>query len=129
MIYEKRNIEKINTLTQKGILMAKEWIGKLKTAKREVLITSGYRTKSEQDALYALGRTKPGKIVTNNKGGTSSHNFHIAIDFCPVDNKGNLLWSDVKKFKQYAAVAKMCGFEWGGDWKKFPDQCHLQYKD
>ena len=81
MIYEKRNTERINTLTPKGIAIAKEWLGKLKTAKREVLITSGYRTKTEQDALYALGRTKVGKIVTNSKGGQSSHNFHIAIEF------------------------------------------------
>ena len=30
------------------------------------------RTKAEQDALYAKGRTKPGKIVTNAKGSSYS---------------------------------------------------------
>ncbi|WP_445670015.1 M15 family metallopeptidase [Paenibacillus sp. FSL R10-2771] len=36
-----------------------------------IVITQGLRTISEQDALYAQGRTKPGQIVTNAKGGTS----------------------------------------------------------
>lgn len=34
-----------------------------------IVITQGLRTIEEQDALYAQGRTKPGPIVTNAKGG------------------------------------------------------------
>jgi peptidoglycan L-alanyl-D-glutamate endopeptidase CwlK len=45
------------------------------------IATSGYRTYGEQDALYAKGRTVPGAWATNAKGGQSSHNFGIAIDF------------------------------------------------
>lgn len=41
------------------------------------------RTKAEQDALYAQGRTKPGKIVTNAKGSSysSMHQWGVAFDF------------------------------------------------
>ncbi|MED0738884.1 M15 family metallopeptidase, partial [Aneurinibacillus thermoaerophilus] len=46
-----------------------------------VLITQGYRSIAEQNELYAQGRTKPGKIVTNAKGGTSYHNYGLALDF------------------------------------------------
>lgn len=41
-----------------------------KCAKKEIylIITEGFRSKEYQDSLYAQGRTKPGKIVTNAKG-------------------------------------------------------------
>lgn len=38
------------------------------------------RTISEQNELYAQGRTKPGKVVTFAKGGQSMHNYGLAID-------------------------------------------------
>lgn len=45
-----------------------------KCAKKGIylIITEGFRTKEYQDVLYAKGRTKPGKIVTNAKGSTYS---------------------------------------------------------
>lgn len=49
-------------------------------------ITQGMRTWTEQDALYAQGRTVPGQIVTNAKGGESWHNFGCAVDFVPMLN-------------------------------------------
>lgn len=47
-----------------------------------IRVVSGYRSHAEQDALYAQGRTKPGPIVTNAKGGQSFHNFGVAFDVC-----------------------------------------------
>lgn len=43
--------------------------------------THGFRTYGEQMALWAKGRTVRGPIVTNAKGGQSSHNFGLAVDF------------------------------------------------
>lgn len=42
--------------------------------------TFGTRTYEEQNALYAQGRTTPGKIVTNARGGQGAHNFGLATD-------------------------------------------------
>lgn len=93
-----------------------------------VLITDGYRSKAEQDALYAQGRTKPGKIVTNAKGGQSNHNFGIAVDFCLTNEKGTIANYTVNSdWRRVAAIAKSKGFEWGGDWKGFVDNPHLEY--
>ena len=47
----------------------------------DYIMIGGTRTYAEQDALYAQGRSKPGPIVTNVKGGYSNHNFGIAGDF------------------------------------------------
>ncbi|UTI39875.1 peptidoglycan-binding protein [Niallia sp. RD1] len=93
-----------------------------------VLITDGYRSYAEQDALYAQGRTKPGKIVTNAKGGQSNHNFGIAVDFCLTNKEGTAAyWTVNAQWKRVAAIAKSMGFEWGGDWTSFKDNPHLEY--
>jgi len=54
-----------------------------------VRIVQGLRTIEEQNSLYAQGRTKPGKIVTNAKGGQSYHNYGMAIDFALLYDKDN----------------------------------------
>lgn len=92
-----------------------------------VLITQGLRTWEEQDELYAQGRTKPGKVVTNAKGGESWHNFGLAFDIVVLDSVGKGDWDTAHPgWKQAAAIGKSLGLEWGGDWKKFKDMPHFQ---
>lgn len=97
------------------------------------------RNFAEQDALYAQGRTKPGKIVTKAKGGQSYHNYGLAIDIVLlVDKDKNGTYEaaswDVKTdfdgdgksdWMEAVAVFKRYGWEWGGDWR-FVDQPHFQ---
>jgi peptidoglycan LD-endopeptidase CwlK len=92
-----------------------------------VLITQGYRSIAEQNELYAQGRTKPGKIVTNAKGGYSYHNFGLAFDIVIQNADGSLCWSVAdKRWKTVGAIGKSLDLEWGGDWRKFPDYPHFQ---
>lgn len=48
-----------------------------------IRVVQGLRTFSEQNALYAQGRTAPGKIVTNAMAGHSWHNWGFAVDCIP----------------------------------------------
>ena len=57
----------------------------------EILVTSTLRTFDEQAYLFAIGRTKPGDIVTNAKAGESWHNFGLASDDVPLVN-GKAVW-------------------------------------
>jgi peptidoglycan L-alanyl-D-glutamate endopeptidase CwlK len=97
------------------------------------------RTFAEQDALFAQGRSKPGKVVTNAKGGQSYHNYGLAIDIVLIldkDKNGTFetaSW-DVKSdfdgdkkadWMEVVQIFKRYGFEWGGDWK-FLDLPHFQ---
>lgn len=97
------------------------------------------RTIAEQNALYAQGRTKPGKRVTNARGGLSFHNYGLAIDIVLIhdtDGDGDFdraVW-DVKTdfdgdkksdWMEVVAIFKQWGWEWGGDWK-FVDAPHFQ---
>jgi peptidoglycan L-alanyl-D-glutamate endopeptidase CwlK len=102
----------------------------LETAKKQgidLLVTSTYRDNASQNALYAQGRTTPGKIVTNAKAGQSWHNYRCAVDVVPIV-AGKPRW-DVKDevWQQVGALGKAAGLEWAGDWKRFKEYPHFQY--
>jgi hypothetical protein len=91
-----------------------------------VEIVQGLRTFAEQDALYAQGRTQPGPIVTQARGGESNHNYGLAADLCPFVN-GKPNWNaPLSVWATIGAVAAEHGLEWGGAWKKFLDKPHVQ---
>lgn len=99
-----------------------------------ILITDGFRSSLEQDALYEQGRSAKGQVVTNVKGGASYHNYGLAIDFALRTPHGDVIW-DLKydgnrngkaDWAEVVAIAKTLGFAWGGDWKTFKDYPHLQ---
>ncbi|BAU29772.1 peptidoglycan L-alanyl-D-glutamate endopeptidase CwlK [Aneurinibacillus soli] len=93
-----------------------------------VLITQGYRSIAEQNDLYAQGRTKPGKIVTNARGGQSYHNYGLAIDFALYTKDGkDVTWDDSSaEWQQVVRVFKSKGFAWGGDFNTFKDTPHFE---
>jgi len=82
-----------------------------------------YRTIAEQDILYEQGRSLPGHIVTNAKGGQSYHNFGLAIDLCVLNDTG-VNWS--YDMAQLRPIAQKYMIEWGGDWHSMKDYPHFQ---
>ncbi|AIW03657.1 endolysin [Bacillus phage Pascal] len=100
----------------------------------KLVLAEGYRSVARQNELYAQGRTKKydenGKrlyIVTNARGGSSYHNFGLAVDFAVLDpkNENKLDYTD-SKYRQVGKIGKALGLEWGGDWKKIYDAPHFQ---
>ncbi|MFB5761017.1 M15 family metallopeptidase [Paenibacillus medicaginis] len=100
-----------------------------------IVITQGLRTITEQNELYAQGRTKPGQVVTNAKGGYSFHNFGVAVDFALLLPDGRSVSWDTSRdgnadrkadWMQVVEIGKALGFEWGGDWKSFKDMPHFE---
>ena len=91
-------------------------------------IGAGCRTQAEQDALYAQGRTKPGKIVTNTR--KSNHIGGFAVDIIVLVN--NAVTWDMKYYKAVADAAKKAARElnipivWGGDWATPVDGPHIE---
>lgn len=93
-----------------------------------VLVVETVRDKEYQASLYARGRSKPGKIVTNQK----TPSFHwdkvgLAFDICK-NVKGHE-YDDADFFRRCGAIGKEMGFTWGGDWKSLPDKPHFQWDD
>jgi hypothetical protein len=103
----------------------------LEQAGIEIRVTQGFRTWAEQDALYAQGRTAPGEIVTNCKGGNSYHNFGLAVDCVPsqfgLDQPYNPDWNaSHPDWKRMEAVGASLGLDVGANWRSFPDAPHFQ---
>jgi peptidoglycan LD-endopeptidase CwlK len=92
----------------------------------DVLIYCTLRTRQEQDELYTHGRTKPGAIVTNAKGGQSAHNFGLAFDGVPLI-QGRPAWDDHEHWNTYGRIAASVGLEWAGTWVKFREFPHVQF--
>ena len=111
-------------------------------------ITDGARTAEEQFALYQIGRSKPGRIVTNCDGKKAKSNHQIkadgyghAVDIFPCGVIENGVYRkftseegyDEKKLKLIAnhilavAKSKNINIEWGGNWKMH-DTPHFELK-
>ena len=104
------------------------------TGRAKVRITHTLRTFEEQDELYAQGRTKPGKKVTNAKGGDSFHNYGVSADIVLIINGISASWDTKKDFDkdqqsdwmEVVKVFKDAGWAWGGDWRTFKDMPHFE---
>ena len=122
-----RNISDLLPQVQK---LANAFIEKCKAAGIDVLITSTYRDKESQAALFAQGRTTPGKIVTNARAGQSFHNYRVAFDVVPLRN-GKAAWGtaneDAVLWKKIGAIGVECGLEWAGNWRTFKEFPHFQF--
>jgi peptidoglycan L-alanyl-D-glutamate endopeptidase CwlK len=93
-----------------------------------IIVIFGYRSVEEQDWLYAQGRTRPGNKVTNARGGSSAHNFGLAVDLAPDP----LNWNNIKRFDEMVDAAKKIIAEnnypitCGADFKSIVDRPHFE---
>jgi peptidoglycan L-alanyl-D-glutamate endopeptidase CwlK len=98
-------------------------------------ITFTYRSPATQDALYAQGRTKPGRIVTNARAGSSFHNYGLAYDATPTALLQLPNWGDAPAYQKetdriwalYGRLAREQGLRWGGDFKSIRDRPHCEW--
>ncbi|MCU7552131.1 M15 family metallopeptidase [Chitinophagaceae bacterium LB-8] len=121
-----RDIKDAHPILQEQFAKAKETFEKT-YPNVTVILTATYRSPEEQNDLYAQGKTKPGKKVTNAKGGQSPHNFKpsFAIDVAfVIDTKVD--WSE-KWFKLFSTRMVNPKIEWGGQWK-YVDYPHYVIK-
>jgi len=130
-------------------LRARAFIGALRAAGVEHVVTSTKRTTAEQIALYAQGRTdlekvnalredadlpplvpKENRYVVTNCDGVSRKSRHQsgrALDVVPADKRGNPFWPkrDDPRWAEIGIIGESCGFTWGGRWE-FQDNPHYE---
>nr|WP_097073936.1 M15 family metallopeptidase [Ureibacillus xyleni] len=130
MIYDDRNRNNLNKLADHTKIAAYKWYQYCIDNQIQILIYETIRTKEKQAENVAKGASK------------TMMSYHLvgqALDFVPVNSKGEATWSinsyirkDVMSAINYA---KSLGFTWGGDWdndgewrdETFLDSPHLQY--
>ncbi len=120
------NSRDIKDLHPHVAVLCESFIDACKAKGIDVIITSTYRDIESQNALYAQGRTKQGRKVTNARGGDSYHNYRIAFDFCPIVN-GKADWNNAATFTRCGEIAEGLGLEWAGRWKSFKELVHCQF--
>lgn len=99
-----------------------------------VFTTCTYRSPEEQEELYAIGRTKPGRKVTWTLNSKHNHREDgqpaaLAIDVAILRN-GKLVWKtsgeEGKLWRKIGAIGESFGLTWGGRWKNTPDFSHFE---
>jgi peptidoglycan L-alanyl-D-glutamate endopeptidase CwlK len=136
---------------------ALKFMGELRALKIDVLVTCTFRDEEAQNELYAQGRTRreldvvglshveprPGRILTNAKGGWSFHQYKVALDLVPLRH-GKPVWGtlgdgidddprdddtdDLELWQRVGEIAEFCGMAWAGRWKgKLREMAHFQY--
>lgn len=124
-----RDLNDLNQSTRQMAMMHKQ----LCAAKGvELLIYCTLRSNEEQTALYSIGRTKTGDIVTNARAGESAHNPDergkaSAYDCCPMI-AGKPMWnSSHPAWKTVGKCGEEAGLLWAGRWAgKLKESCHFQ---
>lgn len=115
---------KVKSLAENFLVQANAYLARYGY---QVKVISTLRNNKEQADLYAQGRTKPGKIVTNAGPGKSVHNFGCAFDIGIFrDGIYNPPAGD-KYYDEISKIGKTIGLEWGGDWISIKDRPHYQY--
>ena len=79
-----RTLRAIDTLAPYFQKRVRGWCTEMVNSKIPPLIYCGRRTMEEQTALFAIGRTSPGKVVTKARAGESYHNYGLAFDWVPL---------------------------------------------
>ena len=114
-----KNLATVQSQLQK---LGRELLRRLAAEGLTFKVTSGNRTQAEQDALYAQGRTKPGKVVTWTR--RSRHIGGRAIDLTLFSGK-NPVWES-KHYDRAGVIGEELGLVWGGRWKRTPDRPHFE---
>lgn len=118
----------LNDLLPHVKTLAEAFLHGCEKAGHPVLIYCTYRSNEEQDEMYKIGRTKPGKIVTNARGGQSAHNTREAFDFVPMIG-GKPQWNDGALYAKCGAIAESVGLTWSGRWSgKLKETAHCEYR-
>lgn len=91
-----------------------------------------YRPAALQNQYYAQGRTTPGRVITNARGGDSPHNSTLngkpaskAFDIYPVTGTALAPAGDAR-WKALAEIGKALGLVWGGDFRTIKDCPHFE---
>jgi len=78
-------------------------------------ITSGFRSLSEQDAIYDSGRTEEGHIVSWAEAGKSMHNYGYAVDVVDRWRGYFANWERLAKIGEFCGLAQV-------------DDAHFEYR-
>lgn len=126
-----RNLDHLHPLLEP---ICREFLRQCEYEKLNVFVTFTWRSAEEQDALYAQGRTKTGKIVTRATSKNSKHCFILngkpaskAFDIAIKDDAGKIIENGDHPFYEKAGeIGESLDLIWGGRWRSIKDASHFE---
>jgi len=123
MSKQDRDLSKLHPEFRRRLMLAFDRYRRLYGTDDPPFVTEGYRSPERQTELYAIGRTKPGRKVTNARAGESIHQYGLAADIAFTYS----LYSDLEKFINFGRIAEGVGLISGAFWTGgFTDNPHIQ---
>ena len=124
---------KIEDLLPEAQEKFREFAGKMAEAGIPFMLTCTYRSQDEQNALWRIGRSEPGRKVTWTR--KSRHTVRTAFDIAILkdgkpcwDVKASVNENDVPDYFEAGQIGEACGLTWGGRWRT-PDFPHFELKE
>lgn len=112
-------------------MFAARLIYNLRKADVPMYVHQAFRTKEQQDLLYAKGRSKPGPKVTNTQWPRAAHCQGVAVDIVHGRYHWELSkheWNAIGKIGLQLADRMNLKLTWGGNWS-FWDPAHWELTD
>lgn len=124
-----RDMQRLEGVHPMLITALKAVFGEMEAAGHPMFVVEGLRTEERQYYLYTLGRTRPGKIVTQCDGMSTKSNhqaktdkFGHAVDCAFADSEP---FGEHQPWLVYGVSSNRHGLKWGGDWRT-PDRPHVE---
>jgi peptidoglycan L-alanyl-D-glutamate endopeptidase CwlK len=87
----------------------------------ELEVVESFRTHAKQAEYFAMGRK-----YTRSKGGSSKHQYGLAVDLVPIVNSV-AVWDDHVLWRRIGIVGERLGLRWGGRWRAPYDPAHFEW--
>ncbi len=129
-----RNLAVLDSLDPYVANLAAQHASQMSEAGLDFRLTEGLRTYDRQNDYYGQGRSRPGDIVTDVRGGSSLHNFGLGYDVGIFERGRYVTDGSDRRYERAGNLAEgvtdglgsSTGLEWGGRWDK-PDAGHFQF--
>ena len=87
----------------------------------DLAVVESFRTHAKQNEYKSMG-----KKYTRSSGGSSKHQYGLAVDVVPIiDSVAD--WHNYAVWKKVGAVGEKLGLRWGGRWKHMYDPGHFEW--
>lgn len=87
----------------------------------ELAVVETYRTHAKQNEYKTMG-----KKFTRMRGGSSKHQYGLAVDLVPMVN-GQPQWHNMQLWRKVGVMGERLGLRWGGRWRSPFDPGHFEW--
>ena len=84
-------------------------------------VVETFRTRSKQNEYKSMG-----KKYTRSAGGSSKHQYGLAVDLVPIVDSV-AVWDNVVLWRKIGIAGEKLGLRWGGRWKRPYDPGHFEW--